>query len=449
MKKLTAAIIAICMVLILVSCGESADVNEEKDGTGYQNTEMADTETTDDSKRNDTGPAVPGYFDAEYDYASGESYKVGYLSMQNDFLTMEFDTAFGMWAPRLNIDYTNLWCPVSGSIDEFLSGITTYADQGYDGLLLTPDSTVYNRVIEVCEENEMPFFPVLGQARDYTGDGRLLAPGSGYDASDLGKAGFEQLIKWKEETYPETKWDKVGFISITWSIAPEVHQRTNIHEQMWAEMFPEFGTYDEQMSVNPKHFFIADAASGNADQTTCQNLVTQIISSNSEYEVWLIAAAVDYYAMGANAAIENLGIVDSSCVIAIGGGALREQFDNGIENAWRYAYCGPAGPFTEVPINALYAFMAGYATQETIYSEWVDPNDKGDIFDENGKLVEEHNYAKVLLKSTWIDIDNYKEYHEWSDYYSFGEGDGLFNYDVTVTDRDLYSAYEPIPDWGE
>lgn len=449
MKRMLALVLTVFMLFSLVGCGE-------KQGDSDKRTDGADVteELINNEAESNEGLETPdkiGFFDPEFDYSQYPTYKVVYMNAMNDAISMEYDATYAVWAEKMNIDYTPLWCPVSGSVDEFLSGIQTFADQGYDGIIVSPDVTVYERVIEVIEENNMKFFPSLGQARDYTGDNRLLAPSSGYDQDLNGQQTYLRLIQWLDETYPDADWDagEVGYISVTWSIAPEVHRRTLVQEQLFAEQFPQFGEYDELMTVNPKHFFIADSSSGTGDQTTIQNLVTQIISANSGYKYWLIGSPVDYYSIGAANAVENLNMNDTCCVVSVGGMNMRENFDAGIQNSWRYSYTSAAALFTECPMAALWAIMSGNATFDTLWPEWVDPNDKGDVFDASGNLIEEHFYAKILLRSEWIDFNNYQNYMEWADLYLYGDGEkGLYDYDVQGVSIDDYEILDPLPEYS-
>ena len=94
----------------------------------------------------------------------------------------------------------------------------------------------------------------------------------------------------------------------------------------------------------------------------------------------------------------------------------------------------------------LWAFMSGQATPDTIYPEWVDVNDKGDVIDENGNVVEEHFIPKVLLPVQVITKDNYKQYLEWSDLYAYGPGEkGDYDYEP-VTDINMFPARMDPPE---
>lgn len=394
-------------------------------------------------------PAEAGFFDPNFDYTQYKTYKVGYLIPAPNFLYDEFDKAFADWAKRMNINYTGMWAPSASNADEYLSGLQTYIDQGYDGLLLDPDSALYPRIVEILNDNpDVKWMSCMGQARNYSGDNRLYGPNVGFDNIYFGRQFAEKLFEWKDKTWPDVPYEKVGFISLDFSLSPQVHERALGAEMSWAEKNPSFGAYDPAVDVNPKNYWIADVATGNMDQTTAQNLATQILSSPGDIEVWLIASAVDDYSMGAANAAENLHMTDKVCTVCSGGSNLVVQMDNGQETSWRYALFTAQSIYAEPIIGALWAFMSGQATFDTLWPDWANPSDKGDVLDESGKATETHNYACLMLPTQWIDKENYKSYLEWTDLYAYGpDSDGHYNYEK-VTDLNLYSARMDAPDFN-
>ncbi len=445
MKKAIAILLVLLLVATLFACAKDStsgsSQTSEKPSSG--------TSATDNGGNGPSFPAEAGYFDPNYDYTQHDKYKVGYLVAQANFLYDEFDKAFADWAARMNINYTGMWAPSASNADEYLSGLQTYIDQGYDGLLLDPDSALYPRIVELLNDNpEVKWMSCMSQARNYSGDNRLYGPNVGFDNTYFGVQFAEKLFQWKKETWPDVPWEKVGFISLDFSLSPQVHERALGSEMSWAEKNPSFGAYNPAVDVNPKNYWIADVATGNMDQTTAQNLATQILSNPGDIEVWLIATAVDDYSMGAANAAENLHITDKVCTVCSGGSNLVVQMDNGQETSWRYALFTAQSIYAEPIIGALWAFMSGQSTFDTLWPDWANPADKGDVTDDSSNVTEEHNYACMMLPTQWIDKENYKSYLEWTDLYAYGsESDGHYNYDK-VTDLNLYSARSDVPDWA-
>ena len=458
MKRVLAILLGLILAATLFSCakdstsGASPAASQQSSATDTQVNDDVSVDSADSGDSSGSEPSFPaeaGYFDPEYDYSQHETYKVGYLVTSANFLYDEFDKAFADWAVRMNINYTGMWAPSASNADEYLSGLQTYIDQGYDGLLLDPDSALYPRIVELMNENpEVKWMSCLAQARNYSGDNRLYGPNVGFDNTYFGVQFADKLMEWKDATWPDVPYEKVGFISVDFSLSPQVHERALGSEMRWAEMHPEFGAYDPAVDVNPENYWIVDTATGNMDQTTAQNLVTQILSNPGDIEVWLIGTAVDDYSMGAANAAENLHMTDKVCTVCSGGSNLVVQMDNGQETSWRYALFTAQSIYAEPIIGALWAFMSGQSTFETIWTDWANPNDKGDVVDDSGNVVEEHTYACLMLPTQWIEKDNYKPYLEWTDLYAYGpESDGHYNYDK-VTDLNLYSARTDIPDFS-
>lgn len=392
-------------------------------------------------------PKVAGYYDPDFDYTKFPKYKVAFLCMTAGELWDAFDIAYENWAKKVNIAYTNIWAPTQYSAEEFLSGMQTFIDQGYDGLILEAGTQNYDRVAEILDEQGVEWVAGLGAARSMT-DNRLLRPQIGFDNYGVGIQTVDLLIEWKEKAWPNVPWEKVGMLVLDFSYAADIHTRALGMEQRWAERFPQFGSYDPAPDKNPDNFYIGDIATAtNPDQTAAQNLATQFLSNPpKDIEVWLIGTPADLYSVGAANAAEKLGMTEKVCTACQGGVALASRFDSGIDDAWRFAIYTSQQVYAEPIICMLWAFMSGQATPDTIYPEWVDVNDKGDMKDADGNVVEEHFMPKMLLPVQVINKDNYKQYLEWTDLFAYGPGvEGDWKYEP-VTDINLFNPRMDPPE---
>jgi ABC-type sugar transport system substrate-binding protein len=188
------------------------------------------------------------------------------------------------------------------------------------------------------------------------------------------------------------------------------------------------------------------ATAQNPDQTAAQNLVTQFLSNPGDIQVWLIGAAADLDSVGAANAADALHITDKVCTACQGGSSLPARFDSGINDAWRFATYTSSQIYGETIVCQLWAYLTGQATPDTIFPDWVNVNDKGDVKDASGKVTQEHNYPIMMLPVYAMDKDNYKKYLEWSDLYAFGPNEkGLFNY-TPVTDINMFKARTTAPE---
>jgi ABC-type sugar transport system substrate-binding protein len=358
-----------------------------------------------------------------------------------------FDRSFGIWAERLNIDYTGMWAPTTvNNTDEYLSGLETFIDQGYDGVIIDSDKSIVPRLAEILNASDTSWISGMGFARELQGDKRIYCPAVGFDNWLTGYETANKLGSWKDETWPDVPWEKVGMICVDYSPFPDPHQRILGAEQWWVDKNPSFGEYNESMSDNPKNFFICDTATAGGSQTDAQNMVTQILSDPGEVEVWLVVSTLDDYSLGAANAAESLGITEKVCAAGYGGNSLVALLDSGKDSSWRYAFFIAQGIYCEPIINALWAFMSGQATPDTLWPEWVNAHDKGDAFNADGSVKEEHSYATLRIPGQWIEKSNYKEFLEWCDLYIYGaDSDGDYGYDK-VSDLNLYSSKDTVPD---
>jgi ABC-type sugar transport system substrate-binding protein len=320
----------------------------------------------------------------------------------------------------------------------------------------------------------------MSQARDYgqpytiNGEysiGPLYCPNIGFNNIEVGKEMARRLVQWKDEDHPEVPYDQVGFISINWSLSPQLNERTLGSKQIWVEKNPSFGAYNPDPSSELKNFFIADTASGSASQETATNLVTQIVSNAPDIKLWLVIGAFWDLTAGAAVAAQNMNMVDQFCITNFGSGANAiSLWDAGEPTPIRFSLETASPVFAESIINALWTMMAGLATPDTLWPEWVVVWDKGDRYQLSSDLdptyqvpkvemgadgkpvvLEEHNYASMLLPMIWTDPSNYKEFYGWVDLYDLGPNaaaeDRTYPDFPLGTDINAFNARGTVPDY--
>jgi hypothetical protein len=480
-RKILALVLALGMVFALAACGSSkpGSSSEPSSSTAPSN---GGGETSSDPGES-SGPAGPkemGFYDRDYDYTQHEKYRIAYMVSGTGVMYDSFDQAFARWSERLNIDYGGMWAPAEASSEAFLSGLEQYADMGYDGLLIDADSNLGARIAEICAENDVLWMMCMAQARDYSqpysfnGEysiGPLFAPNVGFNNIEVGKEQAKRLLQWKDEEHPDVSYDEVGFISINFSLSPQLNERTLGAKMVWQEKNPTFGAYNPDPASELKNFFIADTASGAPTQETATNLVTQIVSNAPQMKLWLVVGAFWDLTAGAAVVAQNMNMVDQFCITNFGSGASAiALWDTGEPTPIRFSLETASPVFAEAIINGLWAMMAGFATPDTLWSDWTIVYDKGDKFsltDEldpvfqvpmvemgaDGKpvIVEEHNYASMLLPMIWTDPANYKEFYGWVDLYDLGpdataEERTYPDYPL-ATDINMFNARGTIPEY--
>lgn len=429
MKKLLAIVLVLLMCVTLFACN-----NEEKDppASGSPTTSTPPAVEPSDEPSGTQGTDSDdildqiGVFDPDYDYSANPKYKISYVVNATGALYEAFGTAFAHWSSVMNLEYLGL-IDFAGDVDQYLNQLPTIAADN-DGLLIDPDSQTYNRCAEILNEIGIPWMGCMAEARDYEGTGYLLNAYVGFVQKDVGVRMPSKLLEFKEELWADVPLSEFGAICVDYSVAAPLHEREVGFKEELQRVAPEIFEND--------HYFVADTAISMFDIETSQTVVSQVLAANPTIEHWLIFGEVDDMAQGAALAIDQAGLTDTTAIVTFGGTALQVQWDAGQQDAWRAALYLPQTIFAEPIIGALYAFMSGQATPETIWPEWVNKNE---TFEE-GK-----QYATRLLPTYWIEYDNYQHMIRWSDVYS--QSDFFPDYPTDGITRDSYSTALVVPDY--
>jgi hypothetical protein len=444
MKKLLALFLAVCMVISLAACaggGATTDASATPSAAGTAPASASAAPSADAAaSASGTAPAGPltdqdtgsqpldkvGFYDPNYDYTQNKKFKVGYMCIGMTVFNNDFDKGFAHWAKLANVDYTGIWS--ASDNDGFLTQIRAFKDQGYDGLLMDPDMLIYPSIAQICDEIGMQWMGGMGQAMKYKEDGTpngLVHPYVGFDHLTYGVACGNKLLEYAKQTWPDVALADIGFLSIDMALSPPLHQRVTGAMQAWTAA-----------GVPEANQFVADVG-GDMTLDAAQNVATAQLTTNAQFDHWLILGVIDDFAQGAANALENLGLSDNACVVTVGGTMLRTAWDEGRTSAWRYAYTTPNAIYGEPIFFALYAFMSGQAKPETIWPSWINHNA------ESVKYFGD-TYAQLLLPSYWMDHETYKTLHAWADVYA---QDNSYGYPTEGITRDQYPSRVAIPDY--
>jgi ABC-type sugar transport system substrate-binding protein len=400
--------LALLMVFSLFACTKTDGGETSPSAEASAPAEETDTPATDAPA---AGDAEIGYYDPNYDY-SQNSYQVVYMMSNTGVLYDMFDKAFAEWAKKTNVEYSSF--SANGDSDLFLTTIETYAAQGIDGFIFDADNTIYPRVAEVTDDLGIPWMSAM--AEPLNDDGERNHPVVGFNNTDFGYQMANYVIEYARKTWPEAKLEEIGMLSMDFSLSPQVHQRTLGSEEIWLK--------EGYLKDN---FVVVDGAtSGQFSAEGGFNLAQPAFSSRPDIKYWLICAFMDDYADGAARAAEQAGIAANCVATTCGGSGLINHWDAGEESCWKSAvYCAQI-LFGEGIFFALYAFMSGQATPDTIFPGWKAPDAK---------------YPYVDLPTFMIEKDTYKEYMEWVDSYT---GINLSPYDAEYKGTE-FPARNPAP----
>jgi ABC-type sugar transport system substrate-binding protein len=402
MKKIATIVLALFITLAFASChsNDSASETSPPDAGDSAVPGTAAVTASPDSAAEtaeSTPPASPaqsdlGYFDPDYDYLANPKYEVVYMMNITSVNGDMFSKAFKAWADKANCGYID-FCSNSDN-DLFLVTIDTYVNQGMDGFLMDPDVTIYPRIDEVANEYGLNWMPCTGEPRG--DDGLLCHPTVGFDNYQYGVDMAGWAIEYAKKTWPEAKPEEIGMLSVGFSLVPQLNDRTIGAKDEFLKEYPD----------NEANFFTGDGATVNLfNADTAFNLAGPILAGNPSIKYWLICTTHDDYADGAARAAEQVGISQNCVVTTCGGSGLINHWDAGEDSCWKSAnYCAQT-LYAQPIFFALYAFMSGQATPETIFPEWLDTS--------GGE-----KYAYLKLPSFFIEKDNYREYMEWVDVYT-------------------------------
>jgi hypothetical protein len=278
-------------------------------------------------------------------------------------------------------------------------------DQGVKAFILDPDTTIMPAVADLMSQYpDCAWMTQMAAPRDGTeGDGvppggNMIHPYVGFDNYDAGYQVTKRLIEWKNENLPDVDWKDIAFLAMEFSVSPPLNERVQASKDLWLETT---GSLD--------NFFTADCVSTGINLQGGIDAAGPVISTNTDYKYWLVNGLIDDFSQAAASIIDQQGLTDNSCVITFGGSGLQMQWDQGQFDSFRYALFTAQNLYAEPIIGAVYAYLQGWATPETIWPSWIKWDDHG---------TEGKTYPQLRLPTVWLEPDTYKHYLEWTDMYA-------------------------------
>ena len=434
MKKVLAIVLALLLALTLFACADNT-TNPSTEPSGSTNPSSAPDASDNPGvttgmypNANEDGTLnldTVAHYDETYDYTQNPVYKCSYISAAGGPLYQQSADAYEHWAPLYNMEWMG-FISSNGDDDLYMTSLENQLDQGVTALILDPNTQVMPQVADLMEDYpDAAWMAQMSPPRDGIEDettpdgGNMIHPYVGFDNYDASYQVTEKLIEWKNETYPDVPWSDFGFLCFDYSVVPALHIRTVAASDLWLETT---GSLD--------NFFTADCLSYSVDVQGGLDAATPIITVEaSEYEYWLVNGLIDDWSQAAASIIDQQGLTDTSCVVTFGGSALQMQWDEGQQDAFRYALFTAQTLYAEPIIGAVYAYLNGWATPDTIWPSWINYNDCG---------LDGHTYAQLMLPTEWLTYDTYKTYLEWTDMYTHAN---IYDYSQDGITLDSFSPY--------
>ena len=424
MKKALAILLVLVMAASVFACAgkgtdtpaATATANQPADG-GNDAAPPADGGGDTAAPVGDGSSAYPGanadgsinletiaHYDVNYDYTQNERYKVCYLAQSGGPLYEQSAAAYEHWAPLYNMEWAG-YISTNGDSDLYQTTLQNMLDQGIRAFILDPDNTIFNAVVKMIDQYpDAAWMSQMSAPRDgATGDGvafggNMMHPYVGFDNYDAGIQVTKKILEWKEETYPDVPWSEVGMLCMQFSTSPPLEERVVATRDLWI-----------QTTGSDANFFTADCVSTGINLQGGIDAVGPVISVNSDIKYWLINGLIDDFAQAAASVIDQQGLTETTCVACFGGSGLQMQWDAGQHDSFRYALFTAQNLYAEPIIGAVYAYLNGWATPQTIWPRWINKHD-------SGKPGE--TYPSLRLPTVWLEPDTYKHYLEWTDMYA-------------------------------
>ncbi|MDR1589934.1 MAG: substrate-binding domain-containing protein [Oscillospiraceae bacterium] len=399
MKKVLAIFLACLVTLLLAACGGGGGAPETPDAPVSQSpgTDAPDGGNTDAPPDGGSGPFSStnasdgiGLFASGFDYSAMPEYEVAFLSMAWSTQVEQLSNTFEKWAERTNVKYTH-W-ESGNDVDAMMVNIETQASQGIDGFIFNIFVTDIERAAEIAEENDLLWMPNTDAPRN--SDGKLLAPFVGFDCFRWGKDLVVRADEWCKENFTGYEPSTSRVLILTYSANVEFNERQAGMEAGWAEMYPDL----------TDNLYVCDTASqGNVSPDIAYDLVSTQLAAYPDAAHWIILSVFDWIAPGGQRAAEQYGVVDRTCLATTGGDQYVQQLRENQAGCWRFSLYEDFSTASNARFNGLYAMMAGWATPETLWSDFIQPGE---------------SYANLYLASAEVSPDTFQQVLAYSDYYN-------------------------------
>lgn len=440
MKKVLALLLAVVMVIGLCACAakDDGDTAPKTDKTPATDTKKDAEPAGDDAvpPPATSGSAYPNavdgkidlntiaHYDTNYDYSQNQKFKIAYLALESGPLYEQSAVAYEHWCPLFNCEWKG-FVGTNGDSDLFLTTLETMISDGVNGFILDPDFTIFPAVLAVLEQHpEVQWMSQMSIPRDGDDDpslpagGNMIHPYVGFDHKDAGKQVAQRCVDWLKETYPDVPMSEVAFLAIDFSTSPQLHERVEGSKEVWLAN-----------GGSEENFIVADGVSNGLNLQGGLDTVSPVIATNSQYKYWLVNGLIDDMAQAAASVLAQQGLTETSCVADFGGSGLQIQWDGGQQDAYRYALFTAQTLYGEPIFGAVYAFLMGWATPDTIWPDWIKYDDHG---------VDGHMYAQLRLPTEWLEYETYQHYLEWTDLYTHAD---VYNYPTEGVSIDDFTPF--------
>jgi ABC-type sugar transport system substrate-binding protein len=386
MKKTTAVILTLLLVLSLFACG--------KDNGNAEDVVPSASEQVSADPANSESPSAPteegtiGYLSDNTDHFNREPYKIGYICYNAaTSLQQAISMNLEKFGTVLNYDY-NMYS-ANMDYDAIINQMQVYAGQDYDGLIVGTDESITERVLEVGKELNIPFVAESTPFRDENGN--CIWPSVAQDQYNNGA----DCVQWLADNY-KNYWtapideSTLGLIVLDFTVVQGIHEREPGAHDRFAELFPAAAdNYWNGDLVTLENGFSVEG--GN-------KMTSTIMSAHPEITKWFVVGLVDDWSVGATRAIEALNKQADALVVSVQADAFVKELESGgTGDVYVAASAISPAEFASYMALNLVTILEGRATAETIWPEWV---------------ADGSQYACVKIRGTMVTKDTYQEWQQ-------------------------------------
>jgi ABC-type sugar transport system substrate-binding protein len=341
-----------------------------------------------------TAQSYFGLYNPDYDYSGGDPYKIAFISLGWGNMNQRMSDNFSAWAKTMNVDYQSVSC--DSDVEKMISYIESYSAQGYSGLLINSHSAIMDRIQDLCEELEMPWWCVAELKR--TSDGVLHGPYSVTNSEQWGYDVVKEEAAWMAENVADFKDSETMVVVLSITMIEEFVQRNTGCERAAKEFLPN------------ALFEIGDGlAEGGVSPEIAYNMCATRVTAHPEIKNWIFAVCQDDFTLGVVNFCNEYKLNDRAIISSCGGDDLVPLFETGEYGAWRFALHSDLSLRFNAVFNGMYALLAGWAQPEDFWKDGIHAGDDA--------------YYGINIAYIKMTPDNYKDYLEFCDWFT-----GLNNY---------------------
>ena len=220
------------------------------------------------------------------------------------------------WAEENGVSYKWHYLSSDGDAEKCLTTVDTAIADSADAIFIcVPDQTMSEAVVEKCNAAGVLVVAVDDGLID--ADGNKIAPWFGIDAYNIGYAAGEWMADYAKENNLLDD-PACALLYMTMDTVSSCVPRTEGEKQAWADKVGD--------ALSDRTYFCDYLGS---DEAEAYANATAVIAAYPEITKWLVMSASETGSSTAAAALEEAGLVEGSCVNALGTDATALQWDEG------------------------------------------------------------------------------------------------------------------------